>query len=292
MAAIDSTGGPPQTLCDATASLSGSWSREGVIVFADRSGLALVPAVGGVPAPVTKVDGSRKETAHIGPWFLPDGRRFLYQARAGGENDALYVASLDGKPEPKRLLSTEYKGVYAPPINGDSGHLLFMRGQTLMAQPFDAGAVQLRGEPFPVAEQVATIRGATLAPFSVSSTGVLAYWSAGQAGLTELVWFDRSGKRLGPFVGPPARYRNPRLSPDDKRVAVERLGDTGNGDIWLFDLARGTPSRFTFHAAIDAAPVWSPDGSRIAFVSERDGPRSLYQKDSSGAGNEIGRAHV
>ena len=215
---IDSTGGPAQTLCDAPQGAGGAWSRDNVIVFAPNYEDALyrVPAAGGAPARVTVLDASRKETAHVRPQFLPDGRHFIYlTTSAQRENRGIYVGSLDSK-ETKLLVNTYQGAAYAPP-----GYLLFMRERTLMAQGLDADRLELKGEPFPVAEQVDLLPAETrLAFFSVSQTGVLVYRS-GRNRSFQLTWFDRSGKQIG-TVGPPGPYFNPSLSPDEKRVAVDR----------------------------------------------------------------------
>ena len=279
---VEFTGGSPSTLCNAPNGRGGAWNRDDVIVFApdNRSGLSRVSAVGGEPSPVTTLDSARQESTHRFPQFLPDGRHFLYFARsAQPENRGIYVSSLD-QQQPKRIMSTDTNGAYAPP-----GYLLFPREGTLMAQAFDAASLALTGAPFRVAEQVGNLRTNNEAYFSASETGVLVYQSGGTA-KTQLAWFDRSGKQLG-APGPPGEYLFPSLSPDEKRAAIDRNTEqTGTYDIWLLDLARGIPSRFTFDPASDVYPVWSPDGSRIVFGSSRDGAWSLYQKSSSGAGSE------
>jgi serine/threonine protein kinase len=278
---IEVTGGPPSTLCNAPNGRGGAWNRDNVIVFAPgvRSGLSKVSAAGGEPSPVTTLDSSRQENTHRFPQFLPDGRHFLYFARSiQRENSAIYVSSID-QPQAKRIISTDTGVAYAP------GYLLFTRETALMAQAFDVASLALTGAPFSVAEQVGHRRTNNESYFSVSETGVLVYQS-GDAGKSQLVWFDRSGKQLG-APGPPGEYLFPTLSPDEKRVAIGRTDpQTSTFDIWLVDLARGIPSRFTFGLASDVYPVWSPDGSRIVFGSNRDGAWSLYQKSSSGAGSE------
>ncbi|HYM09412.1 MAG TPA: hypothetical protein VEU62_01700, partial [Bryobacterales bacterium] len=278
--------GHPETICSAPAVASGAWNRSGVIIFSTGSGggLSRAPAEGGAPAPLTALDPH--ENAHLWPQFLPDGRHFLYLSRTKDrEDEAIYVSALDSPAARKRLVPTDVAAAYAPPQRGTKGLLLFLRGGTLMAQPFDAAALQLSGEPWPVAERVDQTVLAGFAFFSVSNNDVLAYRSGGGVD-SQLVWFDRAGKQLG-TVGSPGRYRNPRLSPDGRQVAVERI-DPSNGvaDIWVQELSRGTVVRLTYRPVADITPIWSPDGARIIFASERDGPRSLFQKDASGAGKE------
>jgi serine/threonine protein kinase len=279
---LDVSGGPPQALCDASTGGGAAWNRDGVIIFTPdiSNSLYRVSASGGVPTPITTLDESRQEVSHKYPQFLPDGRHFLYQAQsAQAENTAIYVGALDSK-ENKRLVSARAKAAYAPP-----GYLLFLRERTLMAQPFDPDKLLLRGEPFPLAEQISVNTVLGLANFSVSDNGVLAYmtgrFAAGQPAL-----FDRGGKLLS-SVGPMGEYFNVFFSPDEKRVAAAITdSQSGTRDVWLVDIARGTPTRFTFDPAEDFLPIWSPDGSRIVFASDRDGPGNLYQKSASGAGNE------
>jgi Tol biopolymer transport system component len=279
------SGGPPQALCDAPEGNGGTWSRDGVIVFApNREGvLARVSATGGIPAPVTALDRRRQETAHVWPQFLPDGRHFLYLRLSGRrENRGLYVRSLASE-EAGLVLRTEVRAAYTPP-----GYLLFVQQGTLMAQRFDPNRLQLTDEPVRVAEQVAYNPSNGRTTFSVSENGVIAYRTGlvGGVPMGELVWYDRGGKRIGP-AGAPGLYLRPALSPDGKSVAVQRRDpQTGTDDIWLVDLARSTVSRLTFGSSNQTHPTWSPDGSRIAFASDQDGLSNLYQKISSGAGSE------
>ena len=214
---IEVTGGPAQTLCDAPELRGGAWNRDGVIIFAPKPGDALyrVSAAGGAPMPLTTLDASRRETTHFHPRFLPDGRHFLYFANTPQpENRSIIVGSLDSK-ETKRLLSTDAFATYSPP-----GYLLFLRERTLMAQGFDAGKLELTGEPFPVAEQVTVSHGARFGLFSVSETACSST-GAGARKRNSSSWFDRGGKQLG-TVGPPGLYFTLWLSPDEKRVAVIR----------------------------------------------------------------------
>ena len=288
---IESSGGPPQTLSDASDGRGGAWSREGVIVFARSAieSLFRVPGAGGETKPVTSLDLSRQEISHRWPHFLPDGRHFLFLAIAGGqEKRGIFVASLESGPESKdrrRLLGDDSSmAAYAAAPSG-SGYLLILRDRTLMAQAFDAGKLKLEGEPIPVAEQVG-LDVTRRAAFSVSETGALVYDTSESSTSSQLAWFDRSGKRLG-AVGPPGVFMSASLSPDQTRVAVDRLDPQGGTtDVWLHELARGINTRFTFDPKNDYIPVWSPDGRWIAFSSLRDGADNLYKKISSGAGKD------
>jgi eukaryotic-like serine/threonine-protein kinase len=279
---IEAAGGPAQTICDAPEPRGGTWNVDGVIVFAPKSADVLyrVSAGGGTPTPVTTLDPSRKEMSHTHPRFLPDGRHFVYLAiSAQRDSSGIYVSALDSN-ESKLLVNADAGGAYAPP-----GYVLFLRGRTLMAQAFDADSLRINGDPFPVAEQVDRLGlGTRYAMFSVSDTGVLVYWS-GTTANTQLIWFDRQGKQLS-TVGPVGTYATPWLSPDEKRITFGGTEPEGGGsDIWLMDLARGTPTRFTFDSAIEVAPLWSPDGSRIVYSSDRDGLMNLYQRAANGAGD-------
>jgi dipeptidyl aminopeptidase/acylaminoacyl peptidase len=171
--------------------------------------------------------------------------------------------------------------MYAPP-----GYLLFLKEQTLMAQPFDPNKFQLSGEPTPIAEQVSYNPGTGRAWFCVSDNGVLVYVTGIFANRRRLTWFDRSGKQLRTVEAPESRMLSPVLSPDEKRLAILRSDSSAGNDIWLIDVSRGSNSRFTFDPANEGNPLWSPDGSRIVFSSNRLGPYDLYWKLSNGAGNE------
>jgi serine/threonine protein kinase len=269
MKKINAGGGPPQTLCDSVGGRGGAWSKEGVIVFSPSTTQALlrVSAAGGTPEPASKLDLAQAENSHRWPSFLPDGKHFLYWSRnsRAGEPSVLYVGEL-GTLESKVLMKSETMAVYA------SGHLLFLRGQTLMAQPFNPSRLELSGEPVPVAEHVA-ISGATVrAMFSGSNTGTLIYQSGDTSGGWNLVWWGRDGKQIS-SIPQSDRYFGPRLSPDGTKVAVEIFaGAQGIGDIWIFDLTRGTSTRLTFGPYSQGNPVWSADGKTIFYSSGAGAP--------------------
>ncbi len=284
---VDISGAPPLPVCDVANGRSGSWNREGIILFSPdtTTGLVRVPAAGGTPKPATTLDTARGETTHRWATFLPDGRHFLYMAgahSAGTKSDsnAVYVGALDSS-EKTLLLQARSNVVYA------SGYLLYVRERILLAQRFDPAARRLVGEAVPVTEGVqydpAFFRGV----FAASEDGVLVYalGSAGSAA-TRLTWMDRAGKPIGEPLGEPAEYQGLSLAPDGKRIAAW-INDpsTGAGSIWLID-SRGVRTRFTF-GELSESPVWSPDGSRIAFQRlDKKGADEIRVKAVSGSGQE------
>ena len=190
--------GPPQTLYDAPSGRGGSWSRDDVILFSPNplSGLYRIAAAGGEATAVTTRDVAGNESGHTWPQFFPDGRKFLYYVSTGKqESSGIYAGSIDSK-ERRYLLSANSNAAYAPPRGGEPGYLLFARGTTLVAQPFDHEKLRLSGESVPVAENLGYYEGFRIADFSVSPNGVLAYGSGIVYPLTQLIWFDRGGKQL------------------------------------------------------------------------------------------------
>lgn len=267
---IDPAGGAAHRVCDAPAGEGGTWNREGTILFAPgpSAGLSRVPAAGGVPTPVTTPSPSRGSAPHRWPSFLPDGRRFVFH-----EGDSIALGSLDST-DVRVLAKADSQAVY-----GVAGYLLFVRGTTLLAQAFDATRGALTGEPRPIVDGIS--RSLSNAAFSVSETGVLIHRS-GRLVSRQLTWFDRSGTQTG-TVGGVHDFNGVQLSPDERRVAYHRHDGRPDGDLWLIDLARGTDERFT-HAAENLSPVWSPDGTQIAYASSRDsGVNNLWVKPASGS---------
>ena len=222
---------------------------------------------------MTTIDQARGEIGHLFPQFLPDGEHRLFVAGRPGPSD-VFVTSLASAATPSLLLPASSRARYTP-----LGYLLFGRGSSVMAQPFDVEHLSVRGAPVRVAAEVAgrvPIPGFGL-DFSISQQGDLAYVGAGASALTQLRWLDRSGADLGMMVRP-GDYQNPALSPDATRIAVQR-----DGDLWLLEPSRGTERRFTFDPALDVTPIWSPDGARIVFSSDREGSLGLYEKEAAGA---------
>jgi eukaryotic-like serine/threonine-protein kinase len=279
---IAASGGPAQSLCDASNGRGGSWNRDDVIVFSpglSGSSIRRVAAAGGVPVDVIKTQG-----VHWNPVFLPDGLHFLHVVRAGSaETNGIYVSSLDGK-ENRRVLNDVSSMVFAPAArSGLAGHILFVRENTLMAQPFDAATAQVSGDVFPVAAGVSLTNTVDL-PATVSVNGLLLYQPGG-ARAAQMGWYDRTGKSLGP-VGAPGRVFEPAISPDEKSV-VFRVGSATGYDLWVHDLRRGIETRFTSDLSINIAPFWSPQGDRIVFASNRKGGvYNIYQRAVGGSGQD------
>ncbi len=233
------------------------------------SPLVRVSAGGGATATVTSLDQTKGIAAHGSPFFLPDGRHFFFMVGTGPTTGDAYVGSLDST-EVKLLLRSDSAAVYSPP-----GYVLFLRESTLMAQQFDLATLSTRGDAVAVAEGVG--RSFRAISFVASDNGTLIYRPA-VAEQTQLAWVNRAGETQGSSA-PAGAYQEMSLSPDEKRVAFARPGDTGT-DVWLTDLDRRITSRFTFRPPLNNVPIWSSDGRQIVFASARDGFLNLYRRAS------------
>jgi Tol biopolymer transport system component len=274
---LDTAGGPPVTLCDAPTGRGGTWNRDGVIVFAGGgnptggtgAALSRVSSAGGAATPLNL------DAAGRWPWFLPDGIHFLYSTTTN-----IRLGSLDSN-KTRDLIESLSDAEYS------QGHIVYLRDDTLMAQPFDLRKLAVSAEAVPIAEHVVSIGAQRRGAFSVSQNGILAYQSGASGGGHQLTWVDRSGKRLG-SLGEPGDLSNVMLSPDGKRAMVCLFdANARTFDLWLYDVARGLRTRFTFENARTMLPgIWSPDGSAIAFEAFRNGKYGLYRKPADLSGNE------
>jgi Tol biopolymer transport system component len=279
---VDSSGGSPVTICPVGGGpIGGTWSRDGVILFAQTPGLLyrVNAANGEVKALRPLADG---ETAQRWPHFLPDGKHYLYLSMSSrADQQGIYAASLDSN-ERKFIVATNAQAMYVEP-----GQLLFTRGNVLMAQSFELRDLKLLGEPRQVAGNIERIESQGIFPgaiFAASPNGVLVWRKASRKFDSILQWVDRSGRKLG-VVGEVADYSNPALSRDNRRLSIDiRDPLTRTRDIWIFDLLRGAKTRITTDPADDVNSSWSPDGTRIAFSSERAGQRDIYQMPADGSG--------
>jgi Tol biopolymer transport system component len=272
---VDAGGGPVRALADVDANLplGGTWNSEGIILFAPGFGRPIlrIPASGGASIAVTTLKEGESRV-HNSPFFLPDGRHFLYAASAGPNTHVVYFASLDGG-EPVRLVETNSSAQYAAP-----GYLLYMKDKALMAHPFDAQHGTLVGEP--VSVPMSVVLGGVV--FSASTTRTLMYRSTSTT--NELVWVDREGHRTG-VAAPVAAYDSIALSPDGKRIAFDRYSSMDQ-DVWVHDIERQSSSRFTTQGPFNNVPVWSPDGGTIAFATGRNRGVDIYQKKVGATGDD------
>jgi Tol biopolymer transport system component/predicted Ser/Thr protein kinase len=285
-------GGVVQTICDAD-SADGTWGADGEILFdAENDSVNLVSAGGGVARAIVTPAEDDEEVNAAWPDFLPDGKHFLYVLEFNDGSMKVMLGEIGGK-KGIEICDTDSRVQFAEP-----GYLLYVRNSTLLALPFSARSRQVIGEPIPIADNVEAASYG-LADFSASTTGTLIYRGGGsEAGFHQLQWRDRNGADLG-SIGEPEAYMNHWLSPDGDRVVTQVLGgDEGASDLWILDEETGVNSRFTFDPAWDVTPVWSPDGSKIVFSSDRGGQTfELFVKNASGGGEveELlvgkGRAH-
>lgn len=275
-----------RTLCDAPNGRGGAWSKTGVILFTPigtlNGGLMTVSENGGTPVKFNYPDTSNDENTFRWPVFLPDGKHYLFLAgniRGDTELNKLYVGSIDNQREKSFLTKTIYNGGYA------NGYLFFVRDGAIQAQQLDLSSYQLTGDVVRVFDNVKLQSRIMQAAFAVGGDVMVAQ-TAGEASLSRLIWHDRSGKILSDSV-PPDAYSNLVISPDGKYVAIDKT-DTSNDntDIFVYDLARSSFRRLTFDPAIDAVPVWSPDGGRIMFGSSRGRNFGIFIKPADGSQSE------
>jgi len=278
---IPVAGGPAQIICDVAGFAGGSWNRDDVILFAGGNNTAImqVSAAGGAPSPVIAVPPG---TTSAFPWFLPDGRHFLYLTSQGPGKRSVFVGDLARKPAEQStntLFNTDFSFAYV----ASWGQLVYLRDGTLLAQALDTSHMKLKGDPVPIAEQVATAAGA-VAQFSIAPNGSLIYRTS-TGGNLQLTWLNREGQTVG-TPGEPGFYGVVKVAPDGTKCATYRPDPQGNLDIWVVDLVHGSSNRLTFNSASNTQPVWSPDSSQIAWQSNRGGHFGIYRKAANGSGTD------
>jgi Tol biopolymer transport system component len=288
---IEVTGGPVRTLCEVERPAGGAWSPAGVILFGKLAvGMFRISATGGEATQMTIPDKLRQDTTHGFPTFLPDGRHFLYSLYSGRkEMRGVYLGSLDGTLT-RRLLDNVTPVKYVAAVPGDTagaGWLVFGRGGALLARHFDTSRLDFTGETF----QLSDLGGSEHVyypnlNFSVSDDGVLVFDPSPDRFRLQYRWVDRRGQTINSMTVE-AGLSVPWLSPDEKRFIADRIDPlTNTTDLWLCEVSGSNPMRFTLNPGLDFNPIWSPDGSRIVWASDRDVITNLYQKAASGAGEE------
>jgi Tol biopolymer transport system component/DNA-binding winged helix-turn-helix (wHTH) protein len=272
-------GNSTRVLCDASPDASGTWISADVILFAPGSTGAVseVSVEHGAVRHVTELDRATGELRHVRPTSLPDGRHFVYLSNHK-ERLVAMLASIDG------TRAIALGPVQSSVVAGPSGHVVFVRDGTLLAQRLDVAAGRLAGDATVLAEGLALPGMSFFGRFSISPA-MLVYLKAEELpALSELKIFDRSGKAVG-TVGEPAGYTGPTFSPDGTRLAVARRELTVPArDIWVFDLVRGNRLRLTLDGGDDNAPRWSGDGRWLMFSSNRLGVKDIYKRLASGEG--------
>jgi serine/threonine-protein kinase len=280
---ISITGGAAVTLADAPAPRGGSWGEDDHIVFHPNplGGLLRVSSAGGTAEPLTKL--GQGEQTHRWPQVLPGAKAVLYMSSPDGANSETSNIMIQPLPSgtPKVLIRGGYHPQYAA-----SGHLLYIHEGTLFAAPFDLNRLEVTGPSVPAVEGVSALRGGGTAQFAISPTGAFTYLPGKNAVNDHpLLWMTHDGK-TAPLRAMPFNWIHPHFSPDGQKLAIDII--SGSLDVWIYEWARDTLTRLTFDPGLALAgnPVWTPDGKRIAFASERAKGReyNLYWQRADGTG--------
>jgi hypothetical protein len=272
---IQVSGGTAQTLSFAPVPFGATWGGNGTIIFVPNqgSGMQQIRETGGAPQ---TLDGFGKaDNGTIWPEFLPGGNAVLFVSNRGAANTVIEAAPL-GSRERHELIPGGTAPHYAP-----SGHLIYAQRGNLMAAPFDPRQLQITGPAATVSQGILQNGFNGAVQYAISSTGTLAYIPGGNLAAERLVWVSRNGVEQ-PLAAPSHGYINPRISPDGHRLAVTVIEQ--ESQIWLYDFLRDTLTKLTFSGTLGQTPAWTPDGKRIAFVSNKEGPSNIYWQAADGSG--------
>ena len=283
---LDLGGGEPSVICSTQTGRGATWTQDGRIVFGGPSGLFLVPAAGGSPTQITKVDSASGEVGHRWPEVLPGGHFLYWVAGDKPENSKVYVSSLSDPGKRVQLLASNGNAVYAPGGDGKD-YLLWLRGETLVAQEIDVDGLKLSGVPHAIAEPVSVNALSGKVSLTASAKGTLVFNSASNM-TGQLTWFDRAGRPTGTLVEP-GEYSTFRLSSDGLRVVAAR-DRNGGVDLWMLEADRNLANRLTSNSGVSMFPVWFPDSRTLLFGGGN--PRNLFVKDPGGSERRLTQSHL
>jgi len=281
------SGGQPQLICQGPNGSDGSWSTSDLIIFdgAAEDTMKIVAAGGGIARPASIPDTGAGELGYAWPWFLPDGKHFIFTAslRIGGGNELAGTRLKLGSIDTTASRTLYEMGNIDRVEYSREGYILYVENENLMGLPFDAGKLEVTGEPKPIAMHIG--KATNTYAFSVSDNGTLLYQTGNQSSLSELVWVDRSGNELN-GVGHKASYVDVSLSPDETRIAYTMMdNESENSDVWIYDLRRNVPTRLTFDPVMEGAAKWSPDGKYVYYANNQEGSGiQIRRKEASGLG--------